>query len=70
MCVFRMYVCDRSRKGVRVRMCVWSNMCIEVRASVRVYFRGQRMSVSVRMCMCECAQLLDARTLFFADAPL
>ena len=25
MCVFRMYVCERSRKRMRVRICVWAS---------------------------------------------
>ena len=73
MCVFRMYVCERSCKRVLVRMCAWAS------AYGRMYvFKCERVYMCLFLdkgwvclfgCVCVHNCLMHVSS-FFADAPL
>ena len=73
MCVFRMYVCERSRKRVRVRICAWASsygrmyVCKCDRVYVCLFVDKGRVCLFGCVCVHNC--LMHVRS-FFADAPL
>ena len=73
MCVFRMYVCERSRKRVRIRMCAWASAYGRMYACkcerVYVCLFVDKGWVCLFGCVCVHNRLMHVRS-FVADAPL